>query len=173
MAGNNLPYGEGVSIHRPSIFNGENYAYWKIRMKIFIEAIDIGIWEAVENGPFVPTVLLKDSNDIFEKPLKDWTKDDGRQVHYDKKAKNIITFTLFIDEFFRLTHEGTNDVKRSRKHTLTREHKMLKMNSGESVCDFQKPFTHLINHLTDLDMTFEKEELNLKVLQCLDRTWQQ
>uniref|UniRef100_A0A151UH25 CCHC-type domain-containing protein n=1 Tax=Cajanus cajan TaxID=3821 RepID=A0A151UH25_CAJCA len=46
------------------------------------------------------------------------------------------------------------------------------MNNGESISDFQKRFTHLINHLVDLGRKFEKEELNLKVLQYLDRTWQ-
>nr|KYP49385.1 Retrovirus-related Pol polyprotein from transposon TNT 1-94 [Cajanus cajan] len=46
------------------------------------------------------------------------------------------------------------------------------MNNGESISDFQKRFTHLINHLVDLGRKFEEEELNLKVLQCLDRSWQ-
>nr|KYP45450.1 hypothetical protein KK1_033021 [Cajanus cajan] len=46
------------------------------------------------------------------------------------------------------------------------------MNHGESIFDFQKRFTHLINHLVDLGRKFEEEELNLKVLQCLDRSWE-
>nr|KYP59264.1 Retrovirus-related Pol polyprotein from transposon TNT 1-94 [Cajanus cajan] len=45
------------------------------------------------------------------------------------------------------------------------------MNHGESISDFQKRFTHLINHLINLGRKFEEEELNLKVLQCLDRSW--
>uniref|UniRef100_A0A151UET3 Retrovirus-related Pol polyprotein from transposon TNT 1-94 n=1 Tax=Cajanus cajan TaxID=3821 RepID=A0A151UET3_CAJCA len=72
----------------------------------------------------------------------------------------------------QVTHEGTSDVKRSRKHTLIREYELLRMNNGESISDFQKRFTHLINHLVDLGRKFEEEELNLKVLQCLDRSWQ-
>nr|KYP33248.1 Retrovirus-related Pol polyprotein from transposon TNT 1-94 [Cajanus cajan] len=72
----------------------------------------------------------------------------------------------------QVTHEGTSDVKRSRKHTLIREYELLRMNHGESISDFQKRFTHLINHLVDLGRKFEEEELNLKVLQCLDRSWQ-
>nr|KYP59432.1 hypothetical protein KK1_014868 [Cajanus cajan] len=72
----------------------------------------------------------------------------------------------------QVTHERTSDVKRSRKHTLIREYELLRMNNGESISDFQKRFTHLINHLVDLGRKFEKEELNLKVLQCLDRSWQ-
>nr|KYP31345.1 Retrovirus-related Pol polyprotein from transposon TNT 1-94 [Cajanus cajan] len=184
MANSNLPYGEGVSIHRPPIFNGENYVYWKIRMRIFIEAIDIAAWDAIENGPYIP--VTKDDDGKREKHWSEWSDDERKRAQYDYRAKNIITSALSIDEFFRIsqcksakemwdtlqvTHEGTSDVKRSRKHTLIREYELLRMNNGESISDFQKRFTHLINHLVDLGRKFEEEELNLKVLQCLDRSW--
>nr|KYP53193.1 hypothetical protein KK1_024819 [Cajanus cajan] len=72
----------------------------------------------------------------------------------------------------QVTHEGKSDVKRSRKHTLIREYELVRMNHGESISEFQKRFTHLINHLIDLGRKFEEKELNLKVLQCLDKSWQ-
>nr|KYP56813.1 hypothetical protein KK1_003061 [Cajanus cajan] len=186
MANNNLPYGEGVSIHRPPVFNGENYVYWKIRMRIFIEAIDIAVWDAIENGPYIP-MKKDDDGELKEKHWSEWSDEEKKRAQHDKRAKNIITSALSIDEFFRIsqcisakemwdtlqvTHEGTSDVKRSRKHTLIREYELFRMQNGESISDFQKRFTHLINHLVDLGRKFEKEEMNLKVLRCLDRTWQ-
>ena len=36
----------------------------------------------------------------------------------------------------------------------------------------QKRFTHIVNHLTGLGKVFDKEELNIKVQKCLDRSWQ-
>ena len=57
-------------------------------------------------------------------------------------AKNIITSTLGIDEYFRvsnctnamemwdtlqLTHEDTTDVERSRVNTLTHEYELFRM----------------------------------------------
>ena len=57
MASSNSLFPEGNSIHRPPIFNGEGYHYWKTRMQIFIEAIDLNIWEAIEIGPYVPTIV--------------------------------------------------------------------------------------------------------------------
>ena len=71
-----------------------------------------------------------------------------------------------------VTHEGTNDVKRARKHTLIREYEMFRMLKGESIVEVQKRFTHIINHLMNLGKTFDKEELNIKILKCLDRSWQ-
>ncbi|XP_068465105.1 uncharacterized protein [Phaseolus vulgaris] len=92
-----------------------------------------------------------------------------------------------MDEFFRVsqcsstkemwevlevTHEGTDDVKRSRKHSLIQEYELFRMQSEESIADVQKQFTHIVNHLTGLGKVFDKEEFNIKVLKCLDRSWQ-
>jgi len=43
---------------------------------------------------------------------------------------------------------------------------------GESICDVQKRFSHIVNHLMSLGKMFDKEELNIKILKCLGRTWQ-
>ena len=34
---------ERASINRPLVFNGEDYAYWKTRMRIFIEVVDLDV----------------------------------------------------------------------------------------------------------------------------------
>jgi len=67
-----LPFREGASINRSPLFCGLNYHFWKVRMKIFVESLDRRIWNAVENGPFIPK-FKKD--DIFiEKPWSQWTE---------------------------------------------------------------------------------------------------
>jgi len=180
-----LPFREGASINRPPLFCGLNYQFWKIRMKIFVESLDKGIWDAIENGPSVPK-FEKDGSNI-EKPWSQWTDSESKKAKFDCIDKNIITYTLNSNEFFRVsqcksakemwdtlevTHEGTNEVKRARKHTLIQEYEMFGMLKGETIAEVQKRFTHIINHLMSLDKTFEKEELNMKILKCLDRSWQ-
>jgi len=59
MAKSNLPFAEVVSIHRSPMFSGINYQFWKIRMKIFIESIDQGIWDAIVNGPYIPKCVVE------------------------------------------------------------------------------------------------------------------
>ena len=61
-------------------------------MQIFIEAIDLNIWEAIEVGPFFPTKVV--GNATIEKPREEWNDD----------AKNIITSALGMDEFFRVSN---------------------------------------------------------------------
>ncbi|ESW04705.1 hypothetical protein PHAVU_011G118300 [Phaseolus vulgaris] len=151
-------------------------------MKIFMESLDKVIWDAIENGPFVPK-FEKDGS-VIEKPWSQWTDAESKKAKFDCIAKNIITSALNSDEFFRVsqcksskemwdtlevTHEGTNEVKRVRKHALIQEYEMFRMLKGETIAEVQKRFTHIINHLMSLDKTFDKEELNIKILKCLDR----
>ena len=82
------------------MLNGEGYHYWKTPMQIFIEAIDLNIWEAIEIGPFIPTMIV--GNATIEKPKEQWDEDERRRVQYNLKAKNIITSTLGMDEYFRV-----------------------------------------------------------------------
>jgi len=41
-----------------------------------------------------------------------------------------------------------------------------------TIVEVQKRFTHIVNHLFSLGKTFDKEEINIKILKCLDRSWQ-
>jgi len=99
-----------------------------------------GIWKAIENGPFIPQVK---KYDVFvDKPPSEWTEVDSKKAKFDWIAKNIIISTLICDEFVRVsqctsakemldilevTHEGTNDVKRARKHALIQEYELFRM----------------------------------------------
>ena len=195
MASANSLFPEGNSINRPPIFNGEGYHYWKTRMQIFIEAIDLNIWEAIEIGPYIPTTVERVSIDgssssesiTIEKPRDRWSEEDRKRVQYNLKAKNIITSALGMDEYFRvsncksakemwdtlrLTHEGTTDVKRSRINALTHEYELFRMNTNENIQSMQKRFTHIVNHLAALGKEFQNEDLINKVLRCLSREWQ-
>ena len=57
MTGQHQTFAEGASINRPPLFTGENYAFWKVRMQIFMESIDSEIWETVTNGLLLPIVV--------------------------------------------------------------------------------------------------------------------
>jgi len=154
-------------------------------MKIFVESLDRGIWDAIENDPFIPK--LEKDGVFIEKPWSQWTDAENKRAKFYCIAKNIITSTLNYDEFFKVsqcgsakemwdtlevTHEGTNDVKRARKHTRIQEYEMFRMLKGELIADVQKRFTHIVNHLKSLGKVFDKEELNIKIIKCLDRSWQ-
>jgi len=83
MASSNFLFLEGKSINRPPIFDGVGYHYWKISMQIFIEVMDLNIKEAIEIGPYIPTMVV--GNTTIEKPREQWDE-ERRRVQYDLKA---------------------------------------------------------------------------------------
>jgi len=135
-----LPFGEGASINIRPMFCGVNYQFWKVRMKIFMHSTNKGICETIENGPFIPQV--KRYEVLIDKPSSEWTEVESKKAKFDWIAKNIITSALSCDEFFRVSqcsstkemwgilevaHEGTNDVKRAKKHALIQEYELFRM----------------------------------------------
>jgi len=44
-------------------------------MKIFVESIDQGIWDAIENGHFIPKI--KKGGSFIKKPWSQWTNEES------------------------------------------------------------------------------------------------
>jgi hypothetical protein len=45
---------------RPPLFNGTNFAFWKIRMKTYLMSLGMEIWQIVVDGYKIPTTLPTD-----------------------------------------------------------------------------------------------------------------
>ena len=50
----------GQSLLIPPLFDGTNYAYWKVCMKVFLLALGLQVWQAVEVGWIKPKETLVD-----------------------------------------------------------------------------------------------------------------
>ena len=59
--------GEGQSTVRPPLFVGDNYAYWKIRIKLFIQANDYEVWRIILKGLIIPTKKVGDQEVVKQK----------------------------------------------------------------------------------------------------------
>jgi len=146
-----LPFGEGASINRPPLFCGLNYQFWKVKMKIFVESLDRGIWDAIENSPFIPKF---ENDDVFiEKPWSQWTDDENKRAKFDCIAQNIITYALNSKEFFRVSkcefakemwdtlkaaHESINEIKKARTRSQARRKRKHNKKRSQFVFDGQK-----------------------------------
>ena len=53
----------GQSLIIPHLFDGINYAYWKVRMRAFLQSLDEKVWQAVEIGWTKPTEAPADRDD--------------------------------------------------------------------------------------------------------------
>lgn len=122
-------YQEGQSIQRPPLFNGENYTYWKTRMRFFMQSLDYDLWECVSTPYVVPTVTQEDGT-VAAKTRSTWTDDEKKKEQFNAKGVHILFCALDPNEFNRVstcdtahkilenvrmlevTHERTNRVKR-------------------------------------------------------------
>ncbi|KAK2374883.1 hypothetical protein QL285_075815 [Trifolium repens] len=172
--------------NRAPIFNGDHFDYWKSSMRIHINSFDGEVWNAIENGPFVPTIT--DPHGIVDnKPMAQWTEEEKKKVNYDAKAQNILISSLGIDQFYHVSHcqsakemwdtlvthfEGTNDVKISKINTLTQEFELFHMLDGETIEDMQQRFIKITNKLHGLGKPITNQDATNKILRCLSRSWQ-
>ena len=84
--------GEGHSTHRPPLFNGSNYGYWKIKMRIFLQANDFKSWRVVENGPYVSSKIVDGVS--VPKPSNEWNEIDIARFQANDKAMNSLICAL-------------------------------------------------------------------------------
>ncbi|KAH9680506.1 Integrase catalytic domain-containing protein [Citrus sinensis] len=125
---NDSTFREGQSTTRPPYFDGNDYPYWKTRMRIYLQALDYEIWEIVNDGPFMPLTKNELGEDIL-KPSRDWNEFEKRKASLNSKAMNALFCALDKKEFHRVSscesaneiwhkievvYEGTNQVKESK-----------------------------------------------------------
>ena len=63
----------------PPHFDGNNYAFWKVRMKAFMKFIDERVWLSIENGWERPTIAIGE-----------WTIAQKETASFNGKAMNAI-----------------------------------------------------------------------------------
>ena len=107
----------------PPLFDGTNYAYWKVRKKIFLQVLDEQVWQAVEVGWIKPK----------EAPM-DWDEATINAANFNSRALNALFCGVTNTEFKRIsstevtkealtiletTYEGTKAVKTVKFQRLT------------------------------------------------------
>ena len=83
----------GHSLVIPLYFDGNNYAYWKVRMKAFLKSIDERVWNSVEY--------------IWEKPItqvSEWLTSQKEVATFNSKTMNAIFNVVSMEEFKRISN---------------------------------------------------------------------
>ncbi|KAH9744000.1 hypothetical protein KPL70_003507 [Citrus sinensis] len=107
---NDSTFRKGQSTTRPPYFDGNDYPYWKIRMRIYLQALNYEIWEIVNDGPFMPLTKNEVGKDI-PKPSRDWNEFKKRKASLNSKAMNVLFCALDKKEFHRVSScESANEI---------------------------------------------------------------
>ena len=87
--------GQSLIIH--SLFDGTNYAYWKVHMRAFLQSLDEKVWLAVEVGWTRP-----------KEPPATWDV-KIKAANFNSRALNALFSAITNEEFKKIS--STDNVK--------------------------------------------------------------
>ena len=130
----------GQSLIIPLLFDGTNYAYWKVRMRAFLQSLDEKVQQAVEIGWTKPKEVLADWDEVKNKVanfnsralnalFSAVTNEEFKKISSTKTAKEALTI-------LQTTYEGTKVIKDSKLQRLTTSFEEIKMEKDESFDEF-------------------------------------
>ena len=158
----------GQSLIIPPLFDGTNYAYWKVQMRVFLQSLDEKLWQAVEIGWTKPKEASADQDDAKIKVEK-----------FNNRALNALFSVVTNEEFKKIssieiakeawtilqtTYEGTKAVKDSKLQRLTTSFEEIKMEEDESFDEFYAKLKDIVNSTFNLGETIPEHKIVRKVL---------
>ena len=87
---------KGQSLIIPHLFDGTNYAYWKVRMRVFLQFLDKKVWQAVEIDLTKPK----------EAPT-DWDEAKIKAANINSRALNALFSAVTNKEFKKISSTET------------------------------------------------------------------
>ena len=161
----------GQSLIIPLLFDGTNYAYWKVRMRAFLQSLDEKVWQAVEIGQTKP-----------KEASADWDEAKIKAANFNSKALNALFSAVTNEEFKKIsstktakeaftnlqtTYEGTKAVKDSKLQRLTTSFEEINMEEDEQFDEFYAKLKDIVNSAFNLGETISEPKILRKILKSL------
>ena len=86
----------GQSLIIPPLFDGTNYAYWKVRMRDFLQSLDKKVWQAIKIGWTKPKEAPADQDDAKIKV-----------ANFNSRALNTLFSAVTNEEFKKISSSET------------------------------------------------------------------
>ena len=156
-------------------FDGNNYAFWKVRIRAFLCSINDTVWDVVEAGWTRPEVAKST-----------WDKAAFAAANANSKALNAIFCGVSPDEFHRISHimvakeaweilettyEGMKKVKDTKLQMLTIWFEELKMSEDESFDFFYSKLNEVVVSKFNLGEKMEDSKIVRKILWSLPESF--
>ena len=141
------------------------------------------MWSIIVNGSHTSTKIIDGVESI--KSEREWDEVDKKMTQLNAKAMNILYYALDDNEFNRIstcmsakkiwdmlevTHEGTNQVKKSKINMLVHKYELFKMEHDELITKIFTHFTDIINGIKNFGKSYSNSDLVRKIFRSLSRT---
>ena len=115
----------------PPLFDGTNYTYWKVCMKVFLQALGEQVWQVVEVSWIKP-----------EEAQMDWDEETIKMANFNSRALNALFCGMTNEEFKKIsstkvakeawtiletTYEGTKAIKIVKLQRLISSFEKIRM----------------------------------------------
>ena len=80
----------------PHLFYSTNYAYWKVRMRAFLQSLDEKVWQAIEIGWTKP-----------KEALTNWDDAKIKAENFNNRALNALFNAVTNEEFKKISSTKT------------------------------------------------------------------
>ena len=168
----------GQSLIISLLFGGINYAYWKVRIRAFLQSLDEKVWQAVEIGRTKPKEVPTDWDDAKIKAanfnsralnalFSAITNEEFKKISFTETAKEVWTI-------LQTTYVGIKVVKDLKLQRLTTSFEEIKMEEDESFDEFYAKLKDIESSIcvqntlerSDPQFTNYQFKLNVKQLMC-------
>eukprot|EP00253_Pinus_taeda_P030617 PITA_30617 len=151
---------------RPSIFDGTNFVYWKVRVTSYLQTLGTEVWDIIDIGYAFPSTT---PTDLAEK----------KKYETNAKAVNTLLGCISQSEFMKvmqfksakeiwdkivLSYEGDDQVKRAKLQTLRIQYENLRMYNDESVANYFLCVDEIVNCMKNLGEEIKEVVVVEKVL---------
>ena len=161
----------GHSLVLPPYFDGNNYSYWKVRMKAFLKSIDERVWNSVEYGWKKLTTFVSE-----------WSTSQKEVAAFNSKATNAIFNAISMEEFkgisnvevtyttwniLQTVQEGITVIKINKLQQLTTKFESIRMFDDEYFDEFYAKLNDIVNFAYNLGEIYDQPKIFRKILKFL------
>lgn len=173
------------SCNSPPFFDGSNYAAWREKFEIFLDAYDELAYEYL-TVEWIPPTRTVDGIET-PKPRSEWSFAEVTASSSNKKARNAIVTALSSSQFahiqhcvtarqawnkLRVVHEGDKQVRSLKLQMVHAKFEEIRMKESESFSEFYERLEALTNEAMSLGKPYEESTIVQKVLRSLPKRFQ-
>ncbi|CAL8112817.1 unnamed protein product [Prunus armeniaca] len=168
------------SCNSPPYFDGNNYAAWREKFEIFLDALDEYASGYLTKDWVAPVKTIE--GEVVPKPRSEWTEAEVFAAYSNKKAKNALVIALSSTQFahiqhipnakqawdkLRVVHEGDDQVRTLKLHMVLAQFEELRMFETESISEFYGRVEMITNEAMSLGQPIEELLVVQKILRVL------
>ncbi|CAL2227934.1 unnamed protein product [Prunus armeniaca] len=168
------------SCNSPPYFDGNNYAAWREKFEIFLDALDEYASGYLTKEWVAPVKTVE--GELVSKPRSEWTEAEVFAAYSNKKARNALVTALSSTQFahiqhipnakqawdkLRVVHEGDDQVRTLKLHMVLAQFEELRMSESESISEFYGRVKMITNEAMSLGQPIEELLVVQKILRVL------